>query len=198
MLPTPIRCSTAPIRNVRAITQEINPFLHNFIFQYTSPLLFEIEPFSIHTVPLSRERLDSYLYYIRYRTYEITPSQAQFQVIFNSVENVNTGSYYRTIFPQNIQLTIQDVFNNYMNKLIEFNENFETPLYRPSLLENLQQKHQYFEVPDIDSKITRQNNPHYLLQQDYYKLHICSTTSSKILHLMMTLYHNSKSLQNSF
>ena len=48
-----------------------------------------------------------------------------------------------------------------MNKLIEFNENLDTPLYRPSLLENLQQKHQYYEVPDFDSKITRKNNPHY-------------------------------------
>ena len=46
-----------------------------------------------------------------------------------------------------------------MNKLIEFNENLDTPLYRPSLLENLQQKHHSFEVLDIDSKITRQNKP---------------------------------------
>ena len=29
-----------------------------------------------------------------------------------------------------------------MNKLIEFNESLDTPLYRPSLLDNLQQKHQ--------------------------------------------------------
>ena len=57
-----------------------------------------------------------------------------------------------------------------MNKLIEFNENLDTPLYRPSLLENIQQKHQYFEVPDIDSKITRQNNPHYWLQQDILQI----------------------------
>ena len=34
------------------------------------------------------------------------------------------------------------------------------------MLENLQQKHQYFEVPDIDPKITGQNDPHYWLQQD--------------------------------
>ena len=40
----------------------------------------------------------------------------------------------------------------------------DTPLYRPPLLENLQQKHQYFEVPDIDSKITRQNTPHCWVQ----------------------------------
>ena len=41
-----------------------------------------------------------------------------------------------------------------MNKLIDFNEILDTPLYRTAFLEKLQQKHQYFEVPDIDSKIT--------------------------------------------
>ena len=66
----------------------------------------------------------------------------------------------RTINPQNIQITIQYVFNNYMNKLIEFSESFYTPLFCPSLLENLLQKHQDFEDSDTDSKITRQNNPH--------------------------------------
>ena len=59
---------------------------------------------------------------------------------FTSVENGNTGIYYRTIYLQNIQLTIQDIFNNYMNKLIEFNENLDTPIYRSSILEYLQQK----------------------------------------------------------
>ena len=53
-----------------------------------------------------------------------------------------------------------------MNKFIEFNEKLDTPSYRPSLLENFQRKHQYFGVLDIDSKITRQNNPQYWLQQD--------------------------------
>ena len=52
-----------------------------------------------------------------------------------------------------------------MTKLIGFTKNLETPLYLPPLLENLQQTHQYFEVPDIDFKITRQSNPHYWLQQ---------------------------------
>ena len=101
---------------------------------------------------------------------KITISQTQFQVLFNHDENVNTGIYYRTLYPQNLQTTIQDVFNNNMNKLFQFNENLDTPLYRPSLIENLQQKHQYFDVPDIDSKTTRQNNPHYWLQQDILQI----------------------------
>ena len=58
-----------------------------------------------------------------------------------------------------------------MNKLFEFNENLDTPLiYRPSLLEHLQQKHQYFEAPDFDPKITSQNIPHYRLQQDILQI----------------------------
>ena len=122
---------------------------------------FETEHHSIQTIPLLREHLDSYLYYIQYKTYEITPSQTQFQIIFNSVENVNTGRYPSTIYPQKIQLTIQEIFNNYMNKLIEFNETLDTPIYRPSILADFQQKHLYFEVPDIDTQINRQNNPHH-------------------------------------
>ena len=93
MLPTAFQCRTPPTRNIRSITYDINPFLQNLIFQYTNPLPFETEPHSIHTIPLHREHIDSYHYYIRYKTYEITPSQTQFQVIFNSVENVNTGTY---------------------------------------------------------------------------------------------------------
>ena len=57
-----------------------------------------------------------------------------------------------------------------MNKLNEFNENLDTPVYRPSILEDLQQKHQYFEVPDFDSQMIRQNNPHYCLQQDILQI----------------------------
>ena len=67
------------------------PFLQNLIFQYTNPLPFETEPRSIHTIPLLREHLDSYLQYIRYKTYEIMPSQTQFQINFNLVEKVNKG-----------------------------------------------------------------------------------------------------------
>ena len=83
-----------------------------------------------------------------------------------------------------------------MNKLSEFNENLDTPLNRPSILEDLQQKHLYSEVPNIDSQTNRQDNSHHWLQQDI--LHAFSTTFSKILHLMMTLYHKFKSLQDFF
>ena len=103
MLPTPFQCSTPPTRNVRSITHDLNTFLQNLIFQYTTPLPFETEPHSIHTIPLLREHPDSYLFYIRYTTYGITPSLTQFQVIF-------------TLLKMLIQEYIQNIIStNYTN-----------------------------------------------------------------------------------
>ena len=116
MLPPPFVLSQDKRQN-RSLIQDVTPFLNNIIFQYTNPLSFETEPHIIHTIPLVREHCDSYLYYIRYKTLDITPSQQLFQVIFNPVEGINTGTYYRTIYPQNITLSIQDVFITYMDKL---------------------------------------------------------------------------------
>ena len=53
-----------------------------------------------------------------------------------------------------------------MQKLIEFNENQDTPLYRPSHLEDLKHKAEDFEVPDLETRIQRHDNPHNWLQQD--------------------------------
>ena len=168
MLPPPFVLSTEK-RQKTFFIQDVAPFLNNLIFQYTNPLPFETEPHAIHTIPLAREHCDSYLYYIRYKTLErteIPPSQNLFQVSFNPVKGINTGVYYRTIHPQNITLSIQDVFLTYMQKLIAFNENQETLLYLPSHLENLKHKSEYFDVPDLETRIQTQDNPHYWLQQD--------------------------------
>ena len=40
-----------------------------------------------------------------------------------------------------------------MQKLIDFNENQDTPLYRPSHLQELKHRSEYFEVPDLDTKV---------------------------------------------
>ena len=113
-----------------------------------------------------REHCDSYLYYFQYKSIEPLRSQNRFQSIFNPVQGIKTGTYYRSIQPQNIALSIQDVFITYMGKLIEQNENLDTPVYLPSHLECLKEKHEYFDVPDLETKISRPNNPHYWLQQD--------------------------------
>ena len=115
---------------------------------------------------MAREHGDSFLYYIRHKTLEITTSQNPSQVILNPVKEINTETYYRSIHPQNITLSIQDVFFTYMQKLIENNENQDTPLYRPSHLEDLKHKSECFEVPDHESKTQRHDNSHYWVQQD--------------------------------
>ena len=57
-------------------------------------------------------------------------------------------------------LSIGDVFISYIDKLLEQNENLDAPPYRPSHLENLEEKAEYFDEPDIDTKIQSHNNAH--------------------------------------
>ena len=143
MLPNPFITSTQH-RSACSTTVDITPFLHNLICQYTNPLSFENEAHSIHTIPLLREHLDAYLYYFRYKTLEITPSQQPFLVIFNPIQGINNGTFYRTIHPRNLTLSVQDIFTSYINQLIEHNEHLDTPLFRPSLLESLKEKNRLF------------------------------------------------------
>ena len=165
MLPPPFVLSTDKRQN-RSLIQDVTPFLNNIIFQYTNPLPFEAEPHTIHTIPLARAHCDSYLNHIRKKTLEIPPSQNPFQVIFNPVRGISTETYYRTVHPQNITVFLQDVFLTYMQKLIEFIENQDTPLYLLSHLEDLKHKSEYFEVTDLETRIQIHDNPHYWLQQD--------------------------------
>ena len=169
MLPTTILLSRGQ-RQKRSLTQDVILFLNTIIFQYTHPLPFETEPQIIHTIPLTREPCDYYLYYIRYKTLEIPLSQTPFQIILNPIHSINTGLYHRTIHPQNIKPSIQDVSITYMEKLIEHNDNLDTPFYLPSHLESLKEKHDYFEVSDLETKIPRHDNPQYWLQQDILQI----------------------------
>ena len=165
MLPNPFILSLQQ-RSIRSTTYGVTPFLHNLIYRYTNTLSFEIEAHSIHTIPLLREHLDAYFHYFRYKTLEITPSQQPFQAIFNPIQGINSGTFYRIIHPRNLYLSNKDIFTSYINKLIEHIENLDTPLSRPSLLDSLKEKADYFDVPDLDTKVIRHHNPHYWLQQD--------------------------------
>ena len=139
MLPPPFSLSTEQ-RQKRSLTQDVIPFLNNIIFQYTNPFSLETEPHNIHTIPLVRDHCDSYPYYICYKTVEVLHSQDPFQNFLNPLHVINTKTYYRTIYPQNITLSIQDVFITYMDKLMEHNEILETPVYFPSHLKCLKSK----------------------------------------------------------
>ena len=198
MLPPPFLLSTDQ-RQKRSLTPDVIPFLNNIIFQNTNPLSFETEPHSIYTIPLVREHCDSYLNYVRYKTIEVMHSQNLFQNIFNPVHGINTGTYYRTVHPRNITLSIQDVFISYIDKLIDHNENLDTPVCLPPHLESLREKHEYFELPDLETKISRHNIPHYWLKQDtlqikqfqyrfFQNIILNSTTNKSLLTFLNKLF----------
>ena len=115
MIPTPFTVTTDKRQN-RSLIQDVTPFLQNIIFQYTNPLPFETEPHILHTIPLIREHCYSYLYYIHYKTLDITPSQIPFQVIFNPVKGINSGTFYRTIHPLSILLFLYKMFFTHICK----------------------------------------------------------------------------------
>ena len=182
MFPTPFQLTTPQHRKTRSFTQDNKPFLNNIIFQYPNPLPFEVEAHSIPTIPLVRECLGSYLYYIKHKTLDINASQNPFQIVFNAVQNINIGTYYRAIYPQCIPIPLKEVFDTYLNKLIEHNENLGYPIYRPSYLEKLERLREnsdYFEVQNFETKIKRQDNPHFWLQQDTLQITNSSTDFSK-------------------
>ena len=81
-------------------------------------------------------------------------------------------------------------------KLIEFNENQDTPLYPPSHLEDLKHKSEYFEVPDLEARIQRYENPHYWLQQDILQVKNFQYRFLVILPLLTTLILKLKSSLN--
>ena len=76
-----------------------------------------------------------------------------------------------------------------MQTLIEFNENRDTPFYVPSHLEALKHKSEYFDVLDLETKIQRHDNPHYLLQQNKIQRKSFNTDSLTISSLQKILFH---------
>ena len=71
------------IKNAELVELEIKPFLHNIIYNYTKPLPFENEPHNLETIPLIREHLDSYLFYIRHRSTTASTEYSSFQITFS-------------------------------------------------------------------------------------------------------------------
>ena len=68
------------IKNAKVIKTERKPFLHNIVYNYTKPLSFENEPYSLETIRLIREHLDIYLLYIRHRSTTVSTEYPSFQI----------------------------------------------------------------------------------------------------------------------
>ena len=74
------------IKNARVVKTEIKPFFYNIVYTYTKPLSFENEPYSLETIPLVREHLDTYLFYIRHRSTTASTENSSFQIFFLNKE----------------------------------------------------------------------------------------------------------------
>ena len=165
------------IKNAKVIKTEMKPFLHNIVYNYTQPLSFENEPYSLETIPLIREHLDTYLFYIRLRSTTASTECPSFQITSPQQET----SPYRTINPINLQIPIKEVFYAFLNRVKEYNLTLENPQYSPNALEELERYIPNFEVEDTERLIITQNIPHQWLQAD-------------ILQIQNFLYHYFKDL----
>ena len=103
------------IKNAKLVKLEIKPFLHNIVYNYTKPLSFENEPFTLETIPLIREHLDPYLFFIRHRSTIASTEYPSFQITFPQQETSSSRTYRRTINPINLQIPIQEVFHAFLN-----------------------------------------------------------------------------------
>ena len=127
------------IKNAKLVKLEIKPFLHNIVYNYTKPRSFANEPYTLETIPLIREHLDPYLFYIRHRSTTASTENPPFQINFHQQEFSSTRTYRRTINPINLQIPIQKNFHAFLNKVKDFNLALKNPKYSPNALEELEQ-----------------------------------------------------------
>ena len=157
-------------KNAKVVKREITPFSQNIIYNYTQPLSFENEPFTIETFPLIREHLDTYLFYIRYRNTTITTEYPNFQTSFPQQGSSPHQIYRRTINLINLSTPIKEVFQTFLNCVKEHNVANENPKYSPNALEEIDQYVGHFEVEVIERLVDPQNNPHHWLQADTLRI----------------------------
>ena len=158
------------IKNSKVIKTEIKPFLHNIVSIYTKPLSFGNEPYKLETIPLIREHLDTYLFYIRHRSTTVSTENPSFQITFPQQETSSTQTNRRTINPINLQIHIKDVFYAFLNQVKEFNLALGNPKYSPNALQELEQCIHNFEVEGFERIVTTQDNPHHWLQTDIIRI----------------------------
>ena len=136
------------------------------MYNYTRPLSFENEPYTLGTIPLIREHLDSYLFYIRHRSTIASTEYPSFQITFSHQETSSIRTYRKTINPINLQIPIREVFHAFLNKVKEFNITLENPKFSPNALEELEQYIHNFDAEVLERLIVTHNNPHHWLQTD--------------------------------
>ena len=158
------------IKKAKVVKTEIKPFFDNIVYNYTKPLSFENEPYSLQTIPLITEHLDTYLFYIRHRSTTISTEYPAFHITFPQQETSSTQTYRRTINSINLQVHIKDVFYAFFTQVREFNLSLDTPKYSPNTLQESERYIHNFEVEGIKTIVTSQDNPHHWLQTDIIQI----------------------------
>ena len=158
------------IKNAKVVKTEIKPFLHNIVSNYTQPLSFENELYSLEKIPFIREHLDTYLFYIRHRSTAASTENPSFQITFPQQETSSLQTYRRTINPNNLQIPIEEVFYALLNIVKEYILALENPKYSLNALEELEQDIHNFEVEDKERIIITQINPHHWLQANILQI----------------------------
>ena len=157
-------------KNAKIVKLELNPFLQNIISHYTQPLPFENEPHTIETIPLIREHLDTYLFYIRYKVLTITEEYPTFQISFLQQRLNSSHIYRRTINPINLQVPIKQVSQAFLNNVKDHNLAQEIPKFSPNALDDLQRYIDNFDVEIIERLVHPEDNPHHWLQADILRI----------------------------
>ena len=161
---------TPIIENAKVVKLELNPFLQNIISHYTQPLPFENEPHTIETIPLIREHLDTYLFYIKNKVLTITEEYPTFQISFLHQRLNSSHIYRRTINPINLQVPIKQVFHAFLNNVKDHNLAQEIPKFSPNALDDLQRYIDNFDVEIIERLVNPEDNPHHWLQVDILRI----------------------------
>ena len=94
------------IKNAKLVKLEMKPFLHNIVYNYTKPLSFETEPYTLETIPLIRDHLGLYLFYIRHRSTTASTEYPPFKFLFlnkkhpqlEHIEEQLTQSIFKFLF----------------------------------------------------------------------------------------------------
>ena len=161
---------TPIIKNAKVVKLELNPFLQNIISHYTQPLPFENVPHTIETIPLIREHLDIYLFYIRYKVLTITEEYPTFQISFLHQRPNSSHIFRRTINPINLQVPIKQVFHAFLNNVKDHNLAQEIPKFSRNALDDLQRYIDNFDVEIIERLVNPEDNPHHWLQADILRI----------------------------
>ena len=169
LIPLPFILNTSQ-RITRDTSQTLTQFLNNLIYNSTTPLFFETYPEDIYTIPLIREHHDSYLYYID--THSLIPNSEEppFSIPFTS-PTTHSDTFRKNIYPNNINVTITHVFTTFLNHLQEKNNLLPKHVFNLSSIQDLLQKENLFDLPNIEQFCTIENNPHHWLTTDILQIH---------------------------